>query len=113
MRKPFWIFLDYTMVALCLAGVVLGAWGVVRLAKEAVDVWTFVLLCVGLVSLALLTVGRGPAAYNTGMHYASWRANGRVVRPGADRDTKSYSTSIASDVEEPRVKGMQTSIDKD
>lgn len=113
MRKTRLILLDYIMVALCLVGVVLGAWGVVRLAKESVDVWTVVLLVAGVVSLALLTVGRGAAAYNTGMHYASWRANGRVVRPGADRDAKSYSTSIASDVEEPRVKGMQTTIDND
>lgn len=113
MKKTRLVLLDYIMVALCLAGLVLGAWGVVRLVKETADVWSFVLLGLGLLSLALLTVGRSGAAYNTGMQYASWRANGRVVRPGADRDGVSYSTSVASDVSEPRVKGMQTTLDND
>ena len=111
MKKSRLVILDYIAVALCLIGLVCGAWGVVRLAKETADVWSFVLLGVGLLSLALLTVGRGSAAYNTGMQYASWRANGRVVRPGADREATSYSTSVASDVGEPRVKGMQTTLE--
>ena len=113
MKKTGLALLDYITVGLCIVGIILGAWGVVRMVKETADVWSFVLIGAGVLSLALLTVGRGSAAYNTGMQYASWRANGRVVRPGADRDGASYSTSVASDVSEPRVKGMQTTLDND
>lgn len=38
MKKTRLVLLDYIMVALCLAGLVLGAWGVVRLVKETADV---------------------------------------------------------------------------
>lgn len=106
MKKAGFAVLDYTILALCVAAFALGCWGVLRLWQNSSDVWSYLMIAAGLIGLVVLV--RIPIQSPTLLlrQPLRIRQTGRVTWADPDRLPEMNNN-------EPRVKGMQTTLDND